>query len=364
MNGANLSTIIAVTALLLMAPVGLAGTFEDPEIADPEGDHLTGQNVDPINAIDIVSVLLTEEMGFCDDATHVTMIMQLANIVTGNSGAPGAAFSSSIYFTINENEYRTYMRPAPNLNTGGPADPWIYMYDITGAPSDRMVIPGGVDNSEHEKIWWCVPYENLNGAQPGDAVTALWGRTYLDNYGVTDRAPDEGFGRDYALGGAAAVVVAEGNLTVESPQNGTGVAVAPGSSGAISIGVTNHAGDNDTVNFVVTEVSEGWEATIDPANITVEPNGTAFTNLTVTPTDDNATVGTFTVTYNSTLGVSGNLTFTASVSHDSMDHMDSMDGNTTGNGTVLEDDAAIPGVGPLALLTVTFLVAAAYRRRR
>lgn len=357
--------MVVAAALLLATPLAAAGSLDDPEIVDPAGDHFTGQEVDPVQALDVLAVYLTEEQGLCDDATEVTMVMQFNNIITGNSGAPGAWFSSSIYFTINENEYRTYLRPAPNL--GPITEPWIYMYDIT-ADSDRMVIDGGVDNSEDEKAWWCVPYENLNDAQPGDVVTNLWGRTYIDQYGPADLAPDGApdsgeFGREYVLGG---VVPVEGNLTVESPQNGTEVVVQLGASATFSISVTNHASDNDTVVFSVANVSEGWEATVDPANVTVEPNGTAFANVTAAPLADNATTGTVTVSYNSTLGLSGNLTFAASVAPPPATMPGVGDGNETGNGTAqdADDGLGIPNVGPVALLAVACIVAEVYRRRR
>lgn len=357
-------------AFVLVAQPVAAGTLEDPEVTDPEGDHDFGVGQDPFNAWDIVSIFFNEEMELCDDAAEVSVVMVLNNIVTGNSGAPGAAFSSSVYFTINDNVYRTYLRPAPN--SGPVDDPWIYMYDVT-ADSDRMVIDGGIDNSGDEKVWWCVPYENLNGAQRGDTVTEIWGRTYLDNWGSTDLAPDGApddgeFGREYTLGG---VVAAEANLTVGLADNTTVPEATLNEPVTIAMVLSNNATENDTVVLNVTEATEGWEVELEADNVTVAPNATVTVNATMTPRDANATIGEATVQYNSTLGAAGNVTLQARLVAAAGPtglggEGNQTAGNSTGDNQTDESGFAIPGPsgGPVILAGILAAAWAAARGRR
>lgn len=268
----------ALVVAVLAGPSASAGSADDPEIQDERGDHTGGVTQDPFNGYDIMYAFFADDAADCG-SDHMRIQIGLANVFTDGAQSPGAAFSASVYFSVNGNEYRTYLRPAGNLNTGGdPAAPWIYMYDITQASSTRIVIPGGVDNSSgNEFYYWCVPHDVLAGGR-GDTVTDVWARTYLDNYGVTDRAPDDGVGREYVIGGAVETVLEPLNVTVSNH-----TAVLSNGTAQFTVTVLNNGTADQTIQWSIQNITAGFDATVEPSNATVAPGQNLTFNVTVFP---------------------------------------------------------------------------------
>lgn len=346
-----------LVAGLLAGPLAMAGSADDPEIADARGDHAGGVSQDPFSGYDVVYAFFADDDGDCG-GDHMRVQLGLANILADGAQSPGAAFSASVYFSVNGNEYRTYIRPAGN--TEDPASAWIYMYDITNAPGTRIVVPGGVDNAAGaEFYYWCVPHEVLVGGR-GDVVTDAWARTYLDNYGPTDLAPDGApgeVGREYVIGGVVEEAIEPLNVTVASA-----TAVISNGTASFTITVANNGTADQTIAWSVQNITAGFNATVTPANATVAAGQNVTFDVTVHLANGTVPAHNGTAAYNGTVqlaynGTAGNGTVELTVM--GMVRMSYVD---TGNAAELNDggNKGSPGAAPVVVVAA---LAIALRRR-
>lgn len=289
-----------VILLACLLPLASAGTPDDPEVPDAAGDE-GGAGTDPTNSWDI-HYGLVQEGGTCG-AGHLYFELKLANLVTEDAGA-GPGHFKEFNFNIRGEEHQLRGTAVSKEFT-----------------LDGEAVGGGLDNTV-ELYHWCVPFDRIGGVNEGDVIDGLWART-ADAAGTKDRAPDADFGRPYVIGQDKAVAVEADILmptdAVVSLTNGQAVLV---------FNATNNGTAEDKVT-IETNVTSGWNVTVDPGNATIAPGENATFTLTIT---GNGT-GPVTIGVLSDLGFRGSFNITITDAFPS-----TVNPEPTGNSTDEPDD--------------------------
>lgn len=261
----------ALLAVLMLVPVAAAGTPDDPEITDPSGDSVSTQDGLAAGAADILQAWIE---GAGDDL-HVSILL-------------GSAVCADPTETI---EYRFFLTASEEVAFGadifglgpgfcsvGGSDTTI---EATGAASDASY--------DGDVIVLTVPRTAFGDLADGDVLTGFYGtsQAYVgspDVWNDSDRAPDEGSGRAYVVGGVAEPVIeadlGSGNASIllqpGEPVDDLWVNNWTSAGGAHTIGFESNTTEGE-VGFLVADSGGAplWQCACDGTGEQRVVNGTA-----------------------------------------------------------------------------------------
>jgi hypothetical protein len=166
---------VLLLSLVATSPAIMAGSASDPEISDPSGDDAANQAAANLGsgAADLVAAWISGETA---DSIQVTV-----ETFGAIANAPGDGFAY------------TYV---VHFNVSGTDTSFNFAADGTGAGSN-ITISGDTATINYEKA-------DLGAPVPGAALSGFYVTSSETNSGqYSDRAPDEGFGRNYTVGSQA-----------------------------------------------------------------------------------------------------------------------------------------------------------------
>lgn len=298
--------LLVVAALWLgMLPSGGAGDADDPEVSDPSGDVVKSCSGDlcPVaeqgdapafDDVDLTAAWVTE-----NDATFAFVITSVGDVQSGTA--------TNLSFTLER-------------DPGGTPDPTAYAVNLTGANVDAG--PNGTTAALAGATLTVTLTKATVDAGPGDLVRDIVvARSRSETQGLplnqvdpvwtgTDRAPDDGTGRDYVLASSTAtpgvqVTLDNGRIPNGTVQGCTSTASAcvatddPDAVVRFDLTVENTGSDLDVFSLAAS-VAGGPAASLDPADLTLAAGAAGSAVLTIDLAG--AAAGTYTTAVSVTSG--------------------------------------------------------------
>ncbi len=177
----GLMVLALLVAMAPLAPVAQAGSADDPEVSDATGDQTGTTAVQDFGPVDLVAAWVSAE-----EPTSFTFIIQAGEAITASQS------ESYIYtFTATYNGTAVVAQAAVTPTAVTPLE----ATESATVDGDMMVL--------------VVPRSAFGDVRPGLALSDLFASatgTFISStiFSSADRAPDDGFGRNYTIGSQAA----------------------------------------------------------------------------------------------------------------------------------------------------------------
>ncbi|MGB0653260.1 MAG: hypothetical protein ACPGQL_08675 [Thermoplasmatota archaeon] len=182
----TLAPLGAVLIALSFALTAQGGSQDDPEITDATDDHVILTAIpdlaSAIKSSDIIAAWVEGETADFFELHIVTSQEMRGGQVNGN---PTTTYDYTFYFTYGDTEYTA------SANVNGPVPP--------------TVTPGGIASEatvDVDHLTMVIPKSELGAPVAGELLTGLYADSVVSLVVVplgSDRAPDDGAGRDYAF---------------------------------------------------------------------------------------------------------------------------------------------------------------------
>lgn len=168
--------------------------------------------------------------------------------------------------------------------------PQWHFYIGTGDTVGNAVITAnttGEINNEDATISILVPKEIIGSPYRGDSLTNTYAETQFEAFGVIatqrDRAPDEGYGRDYIFKYDPTIGTVE--LKIDGSSSKT--VSSPGGTAVYKFTLTNTGNDDADISMMESgTLPSGWDATFDRNTVHLGAGKSTQVNLTVKTSSD------------------------------------------------------------------------------
>ncbi len=180
MGARRRSVLLALALIVAAAPLAHAGSADDPEVEDASGDQAGSTPVQTFGELDIIAAWVASE-----NATAFTFTIQAGVAITASQG-----------------ETFTYAFTASYEGASVTAEATLTSNGLAFTePAESATIDG-------DTITFAVPKSAFGSVVPGQELVDLFAQASgvfvaSQVFSGSDRAPDDGFGRNYTVGSQA-----------------------------------------------------------------------------------------------------------------------------------------------------------------
>lgn len=272
--------LAAVGALIIAAAfipsAAVAGTADQPEIAD-----LAGDSVSNIKSMDLLAAWFHDETNTTFQINMSVGALESYTPRQDISNLPVTEYEA--YFSVGDSNYAV----ACKVPVHGPLYVTIqfdirsvtYSNNTTQENSLSTLSNCKYDVTNH-MLLWTVSKISIGNATAGTHLTKTWAAVYNKNRGdsqrkMEDRGPNSGYGRDFILTGTSGGFITDVELSADSLTQ----ECRPGTPATFRISVFNNGTSQVTVAMINSTPDKGWSVDISTANLTLAANRTVIVTV-------------------------------------------------------------------------------------